>query len=355
VVVHLTACLYGLAFGAGYHRHADHAAATMNATTNATAHTATAHTTTAHMTTAQTTTAIATATARPFRLTYMYALWWAVGALSSLGALSTPQSAAELGFSAVVLAVGLSLVVYVVALLRVLVSHRSASALALRKGRLAAERFVRQQAIPEPLAMRICRYQELAWESGAGPYLKTVIDELSPTVRADIMHHICHAVVIALPLFMGCEPKLILLLVEAMVHDVCPQGEWVCRRGSIATCMYIILRGEIAVVVDELRMLSVARLDRGDFFGERSLFGLEKRNASIMAKTTVDLAVLSADAFGALLREQPTLHDAIDEAKQRREAEMEVARGLVQPAPHESDSSPLACGGTAGAAEPGRS
>ena len=169
------------------------------------------------------------------------------------------------------------------------------------------------------------------------------------------MHHICHAVVIALPLFMGCEPKLILLLVEAMVHDVCPQGEWVCRRGSIATCMYIILRGEIAVVVDELRMLSVARLDRGDFFGERSLFGLEKRNASIMAKTTVDLAVLSADAFGALLREQPTLRDAIDEAKQRREAEMEVARGLVQPVPHESDSSPLACGGTAGAAEPGRS
>ena len=63
-----------------------------------------------------------------------------------------------------------------------------------------------------------------------------------------------------------------------------PQSEWICHRGSIATCMYIILQGEISVVVDEMRMVSVAKLHRGDFFGERSLFGLEKRNASIMVR-----------------------------------------------------------------------
>jgi CRP-like cAMP-binding protein len=68
----------------------------------------------------------------------------------------------------------------------------------------------------------------------------------------------------------------------------------------------------------------------GDFFGERSLFGLEKRNASIMAKSTVDLAVLSAESFARLLKDHPLLRDALEEAKQRREAEMEVARGLMQ-------------------------
>jgi CRP-like cAMP-binding protein len=76
-------------------------------------------------------------------------------------------------------------------------------------------------------------------------------------------------------------------------------------------------------------MLAVAQLGRGDFFGERCLFGLERRNASIVAKTTVDLAALPAQAFSQLLREQPRLQMAIEDAKARREAEMEVARGLM--------------------------
>ena len=43
-----------------------------------------------------------------------------------------------------------------------------------------------------------------------------------------------------------------------------------------------------------------------------------------MAKSAVDLAVLSAEAFARLLKDQPLLRDALEAAKQRREAEMEA-------------------------------
>lgn len=269
----------------------------------------------------------------PFQRSYAYGIWWTVGALSGLGSLAStpdPQPARQLAFTTAVLVGALFTTTYLIAQLGVLISNLDASAHTLRKKRNATALFVRRQGLPAELAARLSRYQQLAWTRGVGHNLRTVVGQMNATIRADIMHHICHAVVIAVPLFNMCEPKHIFMLMEAMMHDVCPQGEWICHRGSVATCMYIILQGEIAVVVDEVSMISVAKLNRGDFFGERSLFRLEKRNASIVAKTTVDLAVLSSDAFARLIQDQPQLRDALEEAKSRREAEMEAARHLMQ-------------------------
>lgn len=49
-------------------------------------------------------------------------------------------------------------------------------------------------------------------------------------------------------------------------------------------------------------MIAVTRLESGNFFGERSLFGTEKRNASIHAKSAVELVVLGACRFKRVLK-----------------------------------------------------
>ena len=290
---HFVVCGYGLAFGAA----GDHAAAAVP----------------------------------PFQLTYAYGVWWTAGALSTLGTLgAAPREAGPLLFTTLVLMLALLTTVYVIGQLGVLISNLDASAVTYRKKYNDVDLFVRRQRLPDELAARVYSYLSLAWTRGAGQNLRDVVHRMNGSIRADIMHHICHSVVLAVPLFMGCEPKLIYLLMEVLIHEVYPQGEWVCHRGSIATCMYMILRGEVSVVVDEARLTAVAVLRRGDFFGERSLFGLEKRNASILAKTAVDLAMLSAEDFGNLLRQQPMLRESLEEAKQRREAEMEMARAVMQ-------------------------
>ena len=201
-IVHITACLHGVAFGVAYGKSDDLIVDTTTASPNATLHASDTHALPA------------------FHRTYTYAIWWTASALSALGAIPTPQPLGQLAFSTAVLLGALLTTVYLVAQLGVLIQNLDASALTYRKKRNATELFVRRQGLTPELAARVVRYQQLSWVRGAGCNLRTVVDQMNPTIRADIMHHICHAVVIAVPLFMGCEPKLIFLLMEAMKHDV---------------------------------------------------------------------------------------------------------------------------------------
>jgi hypothetical protein len=65
-----------------------------------------------------------------------------------------------------------------------------------RKKRAAADEFVNRQHLPLELAARLHHYQEVAWARGAGHNLQRVVQQMNPTIRADIMHHICHSIFI---------------------------------------------------------------------------------------------------------------------------------------------------------------
>ena len=54
--------------------------------------------------------------------------------------------------------------------------------------------------------------------------LQAVVSRLNPTIRADIMHHICHAVFVSVPLLKGCGPKFISRLMETIQLEVFPQA-----------------------------------------------------------------------------------------------------------------------------------
>ena len=143
---------------------------------------------------------------------------------------------------------------------------------------------------------------------------------MNATLRRDIMHQVCFAVFITVPMFGSCGPRLISALIETMVMEVFPQHEWVCHKGSIASAMYIVLEGVVSVVIDEKRMIVVKRLNRGEFFGERSLFGAEIRNASIQAKTTVEVVVLLAETCVAPAHpvpQWPRLCNSVDRRSNR--------------------------------------
>ena len=261
---------------------------------------------------------------------YVRALWWAVTALTAFGTIETPQTVAMKLYSIGVLGFSLFTSVYMIGNIGVLIGNLDAAAVIFRKKKAATDLFAKSQGLPPEMSTRLHLYQQCVWTRGAGQNLQAVVQQLNPTIRSDIMQHICHSIFITVPLFRGCGPKFIASLMEAIHLECFPQGEWVCRRGSIATAMYIVMKGSVNVVIDEVKMVVVKRLSRGDFFGERSLFGAEKRNASIQAKTTVELVLLRADRFRQVLNNFPEVKRSIEEAKKRREAETEAAKDLVQ-------------------------
>jgi len=260
---------------------------------------------------------------------YMHSLWWTVTALTSFGTIPTPSSNVQLTYSSGVLVGSFVTSVYIIGNMGVLISNLDAAAVSFRKRRDAVDMFVVKQGLPNELASRLHMYQECAWARGAGQNLQFVVQQMNPTIRADIMHHICHSIFVTIPLFEGCGPKFISALMETMQLEVFPQHEWVCHKGSISTAMYIVMVGTVSVIIDEERMVTVKRLTPGDFFGERSLFGSEKRNASIQAKTTVDLVVLRASRFMQVLQLYPEVRRSIEDTNLRREAETKAASSVM--------------------------
>lgn len=86
-------------------------------------------------------------------------------------------------------------------------------------------------------------------------------------------------------------------------------GAWVLRRGDPADALYLLMRGQVSVVVDlpggGHQRLST--LVAGMSFGELALISGGERSADVRADTAVDCVTLGAAAFARLELEQPAL------------------------------------------------
>lgn len=86
-------------------------------------------------------------------------------------------------------------------------------------------------------------------------------------------------------------------------------GTLVLRRGDPADALYLLMRGQVSVVVDlpggAHKRLST--LTAGMAFGELALVAGGTRSADVRADTAVECCLLAADTFRALERERPSL------------------------------------------------
>ena len=93
---------------------------------------------------------------------------------------------------------------------------------------------------------------------------------------------------------------------EAVAHTLEEQmfgdGQRVLRQGLSGSAFYLILEGEAAVVIDGTER---ARLGRGDFFGEISVFTGEPPNADVVAVGLLRCLVLPGDDVEKFLLERP--------------------------------------------------
>lgn len=95
---------------------------------------------------------------------------------------------------------------------------------------------------------------------------------------------------------------------EAVAHtheeDVFAAGERVLRKGLSGGNFYVILEGEAAVELDGRQL---ARLGRGDFFGEISALIGDAPTADVVAVTILRCLVIPAQQLERLLLDRPQL------------------------------------------------
>ena len=91
------------------------------------------------------------------------------------------------------------------------------------------------------------------------------------------------------------------------------EGEPICEQGEPGDQMFVIVSGEVRVVVKQAEQPAkeIARRGAGDVVGEMSIISGEPRVASVIAVGDVHSLCLDRLSFESLLRERPEISLAV--------------------------------------------
>uniref|UniRef100_A0A4Y8Q855 Chemotaxis protein n=2 Tax=Paenibacillus athensensis TaxID=1967502 RepID=A0A4Y8Q855_9BACL len=85
-------------------------------------------------------------------------------------------------------------------------------------------------------------------------------------------------------------------------------GETIVRAGDRGQELYVVLHGQVDIYLEQDgRSIPVAKLGRGDFFGEMSLLEELPRSGTVVAAVDSELVMLHAEAFRRLMQEDSQL------------------------------------------------
>ena len=90
-------------------------------------------------------------------------------------------------------------------------------------------------------------------------------------------------------------------------------GQSIFRQGDEGDCAYFIRSGEVEVLQSQPdgKETVVAKLARGEYFGEMALLKNAPRNATVRAATRTDVAVLGKENFLTMLNLLPSTQEDI--------------------------------------------
>jgi putative ABC transport system ATP-binding protein len=112
----------------------------------------------------------------------------------------------------------------------------------------------------------------------------------------------------AVDLFRALTPTQLTAVAEKMTKRHFSPGETIIREGDSGEEFYLISDGEVDVVRADHE---VARLGRGEFFGEVALISGEPRNATIVATEPLDTFVLGKSDFQAAVVSSPSFREQL--------------------------------------------
>lgn len=126
----------------------------------------------------------------------------------------------------------------------------------------------RDMYLPTDLRDRILRYHSFLSMHHLGAETQDLFQQLSPNLTCEMRMFRMRNVIFSANFFEGLSDRLVLLLVQTFIEQVFAPGDMVVRKGEVADCMYIILRGSIAVLSDDFAKNCVKKMDEGCVFGE---------------------------------------------------------------------------------------
>jgi CRP-like cAMP-binding protein len=128
-----------------------------------------------------------------------------------------------------------------------------------------------------------------------------------------------------LPPFHNCTERELRGVDRRSCFRAIPAGTVLCRHGAVGRETFVIVSGEAAVSVDGVH---IANLGRGAFVGEMAVLDGDRRTATVVALTSMELLVFTPCELETILAEVPGV-------ARRMLATMSTRLRLANPAPEE--------------------
>lgn len=124
----------------------------------------------------------------------------------------------------------------------------------------------------------------------------------------------------SVPLFSELSPLEVQSLLPQVVAISFPKGAQVCRQGEPGDSLFILCRGEIAIVREfaKGRERTIGHLREGDIFGELGFFTDGKRHATLRATTECEVLEISRQGLERVIQKHPRVQRALEHLFQRR-------------------------------------
>jgi small-conductance mechanosensitive channel/CRP-like cAMP-binding protein len=124
-------------------------------------------------------------------------------------------------------------------------------------------------------------------------------------------------------LFRSLSPEEMNRLVGRAKLQQFARGENLCRQGEAGDSFYVIREGRVAVSMSgaDGRVIPVAQLGSGAFFGEMSLLTGEPRSGTVSAETDVEVLCVAKQDFAGLLQGDASLAGKLAAVLEKRAAE----------------------------------
>ncbi len=149
------------------------------------------------------------------------------------------------------------------------------------------------------------------------------------------------AQIATVPIFAALGPEVHSALAAAAREQLFARDEIIVKEGEPGGSMFLVTDGTVVISVGPDRR-EVAVTESGGYFGEMSLLTGDARSATVTARRDTTLLEISSDAFGAHVRSQPSVLDALAAAAAARRAGLDAVKSAPGATPAATHASLLA-------------
>jgi len=264
--------------------------------------------------------------AMPPSLRYLFALYWAITTLTTVGYGDiTAYLPLEHILAMTVQICGTGLSGYIIANLASVVAHEDAIVMMIKSKINSVRMYMRYRNFPDELSKKIARHYEYSWKRNQVYKESNILMELPQATRTACALYIHKDLIEKVPFLQSLGKDVLPSLVIKLKSAIAAYGDVVVQEGLFGHEMYLVSEGDLRICLaysknaKDVKSIPIRNLTKGEYFAEYAvIMDQAKHPASVKAVTYCDLFVLSQADFQEFGQDFPDVYNKVIKMSKRR-------------------------------------